>query len=193
MTTVVKKKTAKQTVAPERTPAGILKELVRVLGLEHPLNWTDIGLAFSCFVVYALVSNGVYTILSNFSWFLADEQQSIGLDGGLINNGVLFWYFLYLVVLMPVIEEILFRGLFYGKLRDFTFSKVGNKLSILMSMILVSLLFALIHQHLNVRVDVFILSIILCGMREVTGTIYAGILLHIIKNGVAFYLVFLLK
>jgi hypothetical protein len=29
------------------------------------------------------------------------------------------------------------------------------------------------------------MSIVLCGLREVTGTIYAGILMHMIKNAIA--------
>ena len=38
----------------------------------------------------------------------------------------------------------------------------------------------------------FALSIVLCGLREITGTIHAGILLHMLKNGIAFYLLFVM-
>ena len=47
------------------------------------------------------------------------------------------------------------------------------------------------HFQWNVGVNVFALSVVLCALREITGTIYAGILTHMIKNGVAFYLLYL--
>ena len=40
--------------------------------------------------------------------------------------------------------------------------------------------------------NVFALSVALCVLREITGTIYAGILTHMIKNGVAFYLLYVM-
>ena len=60
------------------------------------------------------------------------------------------------------------------------------------SIFLVSLLFGIVHLQWNVGVNVFAMSIVLCGLREITGTVYAGILTHMIKNGVAFYLLYIL-
>ena len=41
-----------------------------------------------------------------------------------------------------------------------------------------------------VTIDTFVLSLMLCALREYTGAIWAGVLLHAIKNGLAFYLLF---
>lgn len=69
---------------------------------------------------------------------------------------------------------------------------MSNKASMAVSTLLTSLLFGIVHLQWNVGVTVFALSVVLCAMREITGTTYAGILTHMIKNGVAFYMLFIL-
>ena len=70
--------------------------------------------------------------------------------------------------------------------------KVSDLWAMIISIFLVSLTFGIVHLQWNVGVNVFAMSIVLCGLREITGTIYAGILLHMLKNGVAFYLLYVL-
>ena len=91
--------------------------------------------------------------------------------------------FITLVVIAPIIEEIIFRGWLYGKLRII----IPKWLAILIT----SLLFGLIHMQWNVGISVFAMSIVTCTLREITGTIYSGILVHMINNGVAFCLVYI--
>ena len=55
---------------------------------------------------------------------------------------------------------------------------------------LVSALFGVAHGQWNVGLDVFVLSMVACGLREATGSIWAGIVLHMIKNMVAFMATF---
>ena len=62
--------------------------------------------------------------------------------------------------------------------------------AILIANLLVSVLFGLVHMQWNVGINVFAMSVVMCALREITGTIYAGILLHMLKNGVAFYLLY---
>ncbi|RYZ49901.1 MAG: CPBP family intramembrane metalloprotease, partial [Sphingobacteriales bacterium] len=57
--------------------------------------------------------------------------------------------------------------------------------------IVTSIVFGAIHGQWNVAVDVFALSLILCSLREITGSIWAGVLLHMLKNGIAFYFLFI--
>ena len=47
------------------------------------------------------------------------------------------------------------------------------------------------HGQWNVGINVFAMSIVLCVMREITGSIYSGILLHMLKNMLAFYLLYI--
>ena len=100
--------------------------------------------------------------------------------------------FLTLVVVAPIAEEIVFRGWLYGKMREKIASEYSNKVSMVVSILLVSLLFGAVHGQWNVGVNVFAMSVVLCGLREITGTIYAGILLHMLKNGVAFWMLYMM-
>lgn len=76
-------------------------------------------------------------------------------------------------------------------------AKAGTKnhtelVAIIIASLLTSLVFAALHGQWNVGVNVFVMSLILCAMREITGTIYAGIIMHMIKNAVAFIMVFVI-
>jgi membrane protease YdiL (CAAX protease family) len=91
--------------------------------------------------------------------------------------------FVTLIIVAPLAEEILFRGFLYGKLR--------KRMPLWVAMLITSALFGLIHGQWNVGLDVFALSIVLCSLREITGSIWAGILLHMIKNSIAFFIIFI--
>lgn len=153
------------------------------LGLSGTPTWTDIGLAPIAFIASTFGAGVLVTLFQMFSWFNAGEVQDTGFTPYMA-NGEKIIAFITLVVAAPIVEEIIFRGWLYGKLR----SRIKMPLAIL----LVSLLFAVMHFQWNVGVNVFALSVVLCGLREITGTIYAGILTHMIKNGVAFYLLYVL-
>ena len=86
-------------------------------------------------------------------------------------------------MVVPFAEEILFRGYLYGKLR--------RVLPVWVAIIIVGLVFGGLHGAWNVAIDTFALNIILCYLRETTDGLWAPILLHMAKNGVAFYFLFI--
>lgn len=162
------------------------------LGLLRLPSWMDIGLAPAAFVIYLIASGIVTYLVTKFvTGFDASEQQQIGFE----NLTLQYEYvlaFLTLVIIAPIAEEVLFRGYLYGKLRKHA--------PLWVAVLITSVLFGLAHTQptegggisgLNVAVDVFMLSIVMCGLREITGSIWAGILLHMLKNGLAFYLLFI--
>lgn len=125
-----------------------------------------------------------FGLLIQLLWrdFPIDEVQQVGFNG-LSSAGEYAMAFVALVIIAPVAEELLFRGYFYGKVRAFS--------GFWLSAVVTSLLFGLVHWQWNVGVDVFALSLVLCALREYTGTIWAGVVVHIIKNAVAFSILFL--
>jgi hypothetical protein len=97
-------------------------------------------------------------------------------------GGNLLVAFFFLCVFIPFIEELIFRGLIFGRLRV--------KFGFILSATLTSVLFAAAHGQWNVAIDVFVLSMIACAARDITGNINASIIIHMLKNMLAFYLVF---
>ncbi|MBR0479765.1 CPBP family intramembrane metalloprotease [Candidatus Saccharibacteria bacterium] len=161
------------------------------LGLKSGPTWTDIGLAPVGYIASLILAAGLVGLFSIFPWFNAEEAQEIGFSAYLSGPDRII-VFLILVVIAPIFEEIIFRGFLYGKIRERLNGEVAEISGIIISSLLVSILFGIIHLQWNVGVNVFALSIVLCALREITGTIYAGILTHMIKNGVAFYLIYVL-
>lgn len=156
------------------------------LGLTELPTWTDIGLAPVGFVVYILVGGVIMAIaealLSRFSWFDANEAQDVGFR--ILNTPFdRIIAFIALVVVAPICEEIIFRGWLYGKLR--------SKMSMWAAILVVSVFFGIMHGQWNVGINVCILSIFLCLEREITGTIYASMITHMIKNGIAYAMLYL--
>ena len=152
------------------------------MGLKGWPTWTDIGLGPIGYIVGILLAMALSAIFSMFPWFNADEAQEVGFSLYLSGFDKVIAFF-SLVVVAPVMEELIFRGWLYGKMRA--------RLSAPASILLVSLVFAILHFQWNVGVTVFALSVVLCVLREITGTVYAGIITHMLKNGVAFYLLYI--
>ncbi len=150
------------------------------LGLYETPTWTDIGLAPVAFIASLILAAGLVALFSLFPWFNAEETQSLGFSTFIIGWDRIV-AFITLVVVAPIAEEVIFRGWLYGKIREVLTDKVSEKAAIIISILTVSLLFGLIHLQWNVGVNVFALSVVLCGLREITGTIYAGILTHMLK------------
>jgi uncharacterized protein len=156
---------------------------LKVLGLDKLLTWKDLGLAPVAFILYFIGSAlFIYIVSQVFPSFDVNQEQPIGFENISQRYEYLLAFFT-LVIVAPVAEEVLFRGYLYGKLRRI--------MPLWIAVVLTSLLFAAIHLQWNVAVDVFVLSVIMCLLREVTGSIWAGIVVHIIKNGIAFYLLFI--
>lgn len=159
------------------------------LGLANLPTWVDIGLAPVGLIVYFILAAILTSVFAAiFPWFDASQTQNVGFNS-LYNGFDRLAAFFALVVVAPIAEEVIFRGWLYGKLRVL----IPKKFSIPASILIVSALFGFLHLQWNVGVNVFCLSLVLCALREVTGTIYSGILLHILKNGIAFYLLYVVN
>jgi hypothetical protein len=152
------------------------------LGIRGLPTWTDLLLAPIGFLVFMFVASILLAlcqkILPGINW---TEAQEVGFSN-LISQSDYVLTFIMLVIVAPVAEEIIFRGWLYGKLRA--------RIPAAPAILLVSVLFGIVHGQWNVGVTVFVMSIAMCSIRELTGTIWGGLLIHIIKNGIAFYLLY---
>lgn len=151
-------------------------------GLARLPNWMDIGLSGAGFIVY-LLSTAVFSALALALLPFIDptQPQDVGFED-IGNYYELALAFVTLVIIAPFAEEALFRGYLFGKLRGYV--------SFWSAALLTSALFALAHGQWNVALDTFVLGMVLAWLRDTTGSIWAGVLLHSIKNAVAFYILF---
>jgi hypothetical protein len=153
------------------------------IGFKRLPTWTDILLTPAALIVYLIFSSILIMVAMNtLPWFDVNQIQDTGFSQ-LNDNLEYILAFFALVVMAPIAEEVLFRGYLYGKLRKFA--------PIWAAIIVTSLLFGFVHGAWNLAVDTFALSVVLCLLREQTGSLWASILLHMAKNGMAFYFLFI--
>jgi membrane protease YdiL (CAAX protease family) len=114
---------------------------------------------------------------------IVNQNQDVGFSAANANNFELTLIFISLVVVVPFVEEVIFRGfMFQGLIKSFGF---------VASSLITSLLFALVHFQINVGVDTFILSLGLTYLVHTTKSLWPAIGLHALKNAVAFVLLFI--
>lgn len=156
--------------------------ILRVLGIHKrpgPEIW---WLPFMLWVGY-MIATLVASYAASFLPFVnGQETQNVGFEN-LTQPYEYVLAFVALVILPPVAEELLFRGYLFGRLRQ-TFG-------FWVTTIVVSVVFGIVHLQWNVGIDVAVLSIFLCYLRERTGSVWAGMVLHGIKNGLAYFLLFI--
>ncbi len=153
------------------------------LGLGRLPTWMDILLAPAGFILYLVISIALAMIAATYlPWFNADQSQDVGFAS--LNYGYEYVLaFITLVIIAPVAEEVLFRGYLLGKLVKFV--------PIWVAVLATSALFGFIHGAWNLAFDTFALSVILSILRIRTGGLWTPILIHMTKNAIAFYILFI--
>lgn len=168
------------------------KRKFKDIGLIRP-RWKDVAYGIYAVLPYYLLFFIVAATASAiFPGLDLNQKQQIGFDDvtGLIPLGLTF---LVLVILQPITEEIMVRGFLYSSLR--------KALPVILAAIGTSLIFASAHLPAGgasgplfiAGIDTFVLSLFLIYLREKTGSLWASITLHSIKNGIAFLTLFIFK
>lgn len=153
------------------------------IGLQRLPTWTDIWMAPTGFIVYFVLSALLIMLATSlFPWFNVGQVQDTGFSQLNLRYEYILAFFT-LVIVAPVAEEVIFRGYLFGKLKKFV--------PIWIAVLVTSLLFGFIHGAWNLAIDTFALSIVMCLLRLGTGSIWAPILLHMTKNSIAFYILFI--
>lgn len=92
------------------------------------------------------------------------------------NPAMLVILALLAVIVAPICEEFVFRGYLYGTLKRFSCSSFA--------VIISALFFAVVHANLWAMVPLFIVGVALAIIYEVSGSLWASILTHMLFNGV---------
>lgn len=167
-------------------PYFFLKQRVtrQEIGLQRLPTWAEIGLAAVGYIASSIIAALVIFLVSSLApGFDADQAQDVGFSN-LVFRYEYIVAFLTLVVIAPVVEEIFFRGYLYSRLKKYIPTWVA--------IIIVSALFGIAHGQINIGIMTFVMSVFLCLLRDLTGSLWPSIVMHMIRNGVAFVILFIL-
>ena len=121
--------------------------------------------------------HAIWLLFLHYAGLGVEEQDVVSLmrkkfkegDPGYIAAAVLL-----AVVLAPVVEEMVFRGLLFGWLRERCGAAAGAVLS--------SIAFALVHASLTAVVALFLVALLLCAIHVRTRSLYPCMLYHSLLN-----------
>lgn len=116
---------------------------------------------------YSIVMNVLFLNINDL-FGINSEQFSM------ISNSQIIPFILCSGVIGPILEEYLFRGIVFNKLKQFNSKKN--------SIFLASLIFSLLHVNIFNIINAFILSYILIYLYDKYNTLLAPIILHISVN-----------
>ena len=136
----------------------------------RPARFAQLALA-SLAAVYALNYGSVW--INEFIGRLKGGDVVNPLERLVLEDSSPWAVLLFVVLLAPVFEEYVFRGLLYQKLAAF-----GAKTYILFS----ALVFALYHVNFYQMFYAFALGLVLAGLTYYTGNIRASVALHLLVN-----------
>lgn len=164
------------------------------LGVDRWPAWADIAIGLLAILPYYILSAVlVWVGMDLLNVIDPNVGQQIGF-GDLTQRIEFILAFITLVIMAPLAEELLFRGYFLGRMSE----KTGKWIAVLIT----SVAFGLMHLvgageggaialQWGATVDTFAMALAAGVLRTLTGSIWAGVMLHGVKNAVAYYFLFI--
>lgn len=182
-------------IAEALAVAGVLTVLrhrnlgLASIGLARRLRWRDLAFAAVGFIGFVVTLIIVTAVISAF-WhgYNTNQAQDVGFKTA-VRAADKAIAFVSLVLLPPLGEEILMRG--------YLFSGLRARWSFVIAGLVTSVLFGAAHLLTGnggllwaAGIDTFVLSLFLVYLRERTGALYAGMMVHALNNVLAFIVYF---
>lgn len=143
----------------------IFFKLIKKYRKENTFKIKNIFLPVILGIVISLIYNiFLFSLNNKFHFTKSFELSSIPILIQIISSGIIG----------PILEELLFRGIVYNKLKEF------NKLKI--AIILCSIIFSLMHSNIIDMIYAFCVSFMLIHLYEKYKTLKAPILMHMSLN-----------
>ena len=161
------------------------------IGLKKP-RFRDGGYGIIAYPAYLIIYLVLFSVIKHFyAAIQVNQTQQIGFNS-VHGNFDLALTFISLVILPPIAEELLFRG--------FLFEGLKKSMHWVYAGILTSVIFASAHLPEGGSsglfwigaIDVFSLSLVLVFLKQKTKSLWPGIILHSLKNLIAFISLFVL-
>lgn len=148
-----------------------------IFGLRQQSLLKALGLAFLLIVPALLLVNnfaaGIVEWMKTF-WPTDSAQDTVEAFRKTRSVGTKGLLVIVAVIIAPLSEELLFRGLIYGVIKRFTDSYFAALCS--------ALLFGVIHFHVGSLFPLALLAITFCAAYEITGNLLVPMVMHALFN-----------
>ena len=147
--------------------------------IERRMVWPAVGMSVLVAVAYLFVSFFVISMLDIYLFM--EESESLNKSDPNLFSGIVG--ILHSCIIVPIVEEIGFRGIFLAGLLK---SRCRPWLAILIT----AIVFALFHMSLVKIISSFGFGIIIGWLYWHTGSIIPGIVIHIVNNSLCIVFAF---
>lgn len=152
---------------------------LREVFVLRKLKWATIPML----ILFTYLIMPLITVVNAFSLFFTDNA-ALALSESM--SAYPFWASFFMVALLgPVLEELFFRGILHSGFR-----KSANAMQ---AAVISAVLFGMMHMNFNQALYAFVLGMILAVLKEVTGSLLAPILVHIVFNSNSVFLMYFSK
>lgn len=164
-------------VALGRRPRGTtVRDGLRALGFRKAPLWASVGWVVGGMVLVYLLGLIYQLLIQYFNWGLQTNAQGLEQTARYAPITTICTL-IGAVFIAPFCEEVFFRGyLFAGLLRG---------VHVWLAALIAAVLFTLVHGDVGSAVLLFAIGLILAGMRYRLGSIWPGMVLHALNNGIA--------
>ncbi len=146
----------------------------RAFGLAAAQPLRVLGLGVLCIVLTYPLVQLAEQILAGLGYSASDGDEMVQFLRGKLSASEITWVIVLAVVVAPITEELVFRGYLYGVIK-----KYGGQFA---AMFTSALLFAAVHHNLPAMPALMILAIGLTLAYELTGSLWAPIVMHMLFN-----------
>ena len=147
--------------------------------IDRRMVWPAVGMSVLVAVAYLFVSFFVISMLDIYLFM--EESESLNKSDPNLFSGIVG--ILHSCIIVPIVEEIGFRGIFLAGLLK---SRCRPWLAILIT----AIVFALFHMSLVKIISTFGFGIIIGWLYWRTGSIIPGIVIHIVNNSLCIVFAF---
>lgn len=156
--------------------------MIKNKGLVRKICWSFKDLSWKTVLIGLCLSYAGGLVLNQFTLLIEALCEVFGYMlplSGFIETGGVYSTVIYVIMVLfigPIIEELIFRGVFFNALRSFNW---------IFAAIFTSLLFGMLHMNFFQGLNVLALSLVCCWAYEKTDNLLVCIALHFFNNLIA--------
>lgn len=144
-------------------------------GVKSPISVQEVKQILAIIGITICISVSLNNIISMSPLVSMSEEYQNANDA--FYGSTIGWELLGSALITPFLEELLHRGVVYGRLR--------RRMSMWPAVVISALVFAALHFNIVQFVYAFLLGVVFALIVEKTGKLYPAIIAHVVANGIA--------